>query len=101
MPHSKRDETIDEACEDKTFFLSKVDGEFFLKRNSNYYYQVQGSLGILQLKWSDFIAYTKKGLYVESILFDCKLWTENMPVELGQFFIKRQLVFAVPKWWDV
>ena len=87
-PYSKRDETIDEACEDKTFFLSKVDGKFFLKRNHNYYYQVQGSLGILQLKWSDFIVYTKKGLHVERIHFDDKLWKQTMLPQLTEFYFE-------------
>ena len=87
-PYSKRDETIDEACEDKTFFLSKVDGNVFLKRNHSYYYQVQGSLGILQLKWSDFIVYTKKGLHVERILFDDKLWKETMLPQLTEFYFE-------------
>ena len=43
-PYSKRENTIDEACDDNNFFLSKVDGKVLLKRNHSYYYQVQGCL---------------------------------------------------------
>ena len=46
----ERNETIDEVCEDKTFFLSKVEGKVLLKTNHKYYFQVQEILGILQLK---------------------------------------------------
>ena len=76
-PYSKRNETIDEACEDKTFFLANVDGKVLLKTNHKYYFQVQGTLGILQLKWSDFVVYTKKDLHVERIFFDNELWKKN------------------------
>ena len=60
-----------------TFFLAKVDGKVLLKTNHKYYFQVQGSLGILQLKWSDFVVYTKKNLHVERIFFDNELWEKN------------------------
>ena len=87
-PYSKRNETIDEACEDKTFFLAKVDGKVLLKTNHKYYFQVQGSLGILQLKWSDFVVYTKKDLHVERIFFDNELWEKTMLPELTGFYFE-------------
>ena len=87
-PYSKRNETINETCEDKTFFLAKVGGKVLLKTNHKYYFQVQGSLGILQLKWSDFVVYPKKDLHVERIFFDDELWEKTMLPELTGFYFE-------------
>ena len=70
-----------------TFFLAKVDEKVLLKTNHKYYFQVQGCLGILQLKWSDFV-YTKKDLHVERIFFDNELWEKTMLPELTGFYFE-------------
>ena len=72
----------------KHFFLAKVDGKVLLKTNHKYYFQVQGSLGIPQLKWSDFVVYTKKDLHVERIFFDNELWEKTMLPELTGFYFE-------------
>ena len=87
-PYSKRENTIDEACDDNNFFLSKVDGKVLLKRNHSYYYQVQGCLATLELKWSDFVVFTKKDLHIERIYFDKELWEKTMLPQLSEFYFE-------------
>ena len=57
-----------------------------LKRNHNYYYQVQGELAILGVPWSDFAVWPRAGIYVERIEFDRNLWVNEMLRELTKFY---------------
>ena len=51
--------------------MEKVnDNECRLKRNHEYYTQVQGKMGATGAQWCDFIVYMSKGLYAERIPFD-------------------------------
>ena len=43
-PLSKAGMTIEEACQNKTFFLEKLAGTVRLKQNHDYYVQIQGQL---------------------------------------------------------
>jgi hypothetical protein len=79
-PYSKWDNTIDEACDDNIFFLSKVDGKVLLKRNHSYY--------TLELKWSDFVVFTKKDFHIERIYFDKELWEKTMLPQLSEFYFE-------------
>lgn len=45
-PHTKFHVTPLEACSDKTFFREEIDGKPKLKEDHDYYYQVQGQLGV-------------------------------------------------------
>ena len=49
---------IDIITENKQFSLKQTDNGIKLKENHNYYYQVQGQMGITGLKWSDFCVWT-------------------------------------------
>ena len=72
----------------RIFFLSKVDGKVLLKQNHSYYYQVQGCLATLALKWSDFVVFTKKDLHIERIYFDKELWEKTMLPQLSEFYFE-------------
>ena len=81
-PYTKFHVTPLEACSDPNFFMVKVnDSECRLKRDHEYYAQVQGQMGVTGAKWCVFIAYTSKGLYVERIPCDPLLW-QNFRTEL-------------------
>lgn len=67
-PSVHRQKTPEEACCDKNFFCEIVNVS--LKRSHNYYYQIQGQLGISGRKWCDCVVWTLKGMSVERILFD-------------------------------
>ena len=39
-PYCHRDDTVESAARDEGFFLEDLDGQYQLKRNHTYYYQV-------------------------------------------------------------
>ena len=84
-PFAKREMSLEEACEDKKFYLMNTNGKVTLKPNHLYYHQLHGSMATLQLKWSDFVVYTKNALHVERIQFDTKFWETKMLPELTSF----------------
>ena len=64
----------------KTFFCKLTnDRSLQLKRNHEYYFQVQGQLGITRRPWCDFVVWTPKGMSVERIHFDRIFWEEMKP----------------------
>ena len=63
-----------DACSDSNFFLENIDGQPKLKRNHNYYAQVQGLMGVTGTRWCDFVVYTSKGMSIERIPFDEQFW---------------------------
>ena len=95
-PSVHRNDTPAQACEDKSFFCEAVNGTVTLKRNHNYFHQVQGQMGDSGRKWCDFVVWTLKGMSVERIKFDEQLW-ERMFTKLktfytGHIFIRRALL---------
>ena len=87
-PFSKKDQTIKESCKDPNFFLADIDGKIGLKKNHNYYYQVQGAMATLNLQWRDFVVFTNKDLHVQRIYFDNVLWENVMVPELTTFYFQ-------------
>ena len=69
-PYSKKDVSIDDACNDKKFFLEKVNGKFQLKKKHNYFYQIQGCMATLNVSWCDFVVLTIVDVHIERINFD-------------------------------
>ena len=67
------------------FCSHEIDGKPQLKRDHDYYAQVQGQLGVTQAKWCDFVIYTEKGLSIERIKYDHQYWT-NMKNTLQSFY---------------
>lgn len=92
-PASKFTVTPLDACSDPGFFLEKVNEKPVLKRNHNYYAQVQGQLGVTQLPWCDFVVYTSKGMSIERIVYDHHYWT-NSKVKLKDFYFNHFLCKA-------
>jgi len=75
------------------FFLKHSDGQFSLKRNHDYYYQIQGQMHILKRQWCDFVVWTpRKDDYVqERIHYDSKFWEEKMIPKLSKFYLSSLL----------
>lgn len=85
-PYTARDMTPYEACTSlKSFFCKLEDEKVVLRRNHNYYYQVQGALGVTGRQWCDFAVWTPKGISSERIKFDKAFW-ESMTKKLETFF---------------
>jgi hypothetical protein len=91
-PFSKKEMTIEDACEDSSFFLTapsndkQTTGTPTLKRNHQYYYQLQGLMATCKVKWGDFIVYTKQDIFSERIYFDHELWYKTMLPKLTLFY---------------
>lgn len=66
-PFSKRNLSLQEACKDKSFFLEWNNGEAKLKTKHNFFYQIQGCMATLHVKWCDFVVHTEVDLHVESL----------------------------------
>ena len=45
-----------------------------LKREHQYYFQIQGELGNTGASWCDFVIYTNKGMSIERITFNPQFW---------------------------
>ena len=85
-PFSARSMTPLEAAKTMPLFSCKaVDEKIYLKRNQNYYYQVQGQLAITHAQWCDFCVYTPHGMSIERIYFDELFWNNPVP-KLDYFF---------------
>ena len=56
------------------FYFGLVDGDIQLATSHDYYFQVQGQLGVTGRKWCDFFVYTQKGFHLERIPFNKELW---------------------------
>ena len=74
-PYKFRDITPVEAASQKGFFDQLDNGTVVLKRQHDYYFQVQGQMAICQQKWCDFVIYTSVGISVQRISFDQTFWT--------------------------
>jgi len=55
-------------------YLKTVNCNPQLKRNSDYYFQVQAQMGVTGLKYCDFFVYTMHGFHLEWIDYDPELW---------------------------
>jgi len=95
-PLSKAGMTVEDACTSKNFCPEKLnDGTIELKRNHNYYIQVQGQLysaSSLALKGIVLVFYFGEGmpLFKEDISFDSSQWSEELLPRL-EYFFKRAL----------
>ena len=85
-PSSKINTTIAEACQDKNFYLTCVNGQILLKKRHPYYYQLQGIMAICNLQWIDFVVYTVTDIHIERVYFDFQNWRDTMLPKLTRFF---------------
>ena len=82
-PYSKRDYSPYEACADPDFFCEVIDGQFRLKRQHQYYHQVQLQLYVSSDKYSR--VYTPVDVAMERI-YQCKKWERKHIPELEEYF---------------
>ena len=81
------------------FYLGLVDGDIQLATSHDYYFQVQGQLGVTGRKWGDFFVYTQKGFHLERIPINKELsinlkpFGSFCPNSLQQFDVLRDTAF--------
>ena len=69
-PYKWRLVTPRKAAADKGFYCHiNENGKIMLKRNSNYYFQVQGQLAVTKKIWCDFVVWTTKCISIEPLKF--------------------------------
>ena len=86
-PYTKADVSPEEACLDKNFYCTMLNGIIQLKRDHSYYHQVQLQLYVTAdvSHWCDFCVYTKRGIAVERIYTDY-LWIQETLPQLDSYF---------------
>ena len=75
----KESMTPQTAAASKKGFFCKVGpaGAIELRKNHDYYYQIQGTLAITKRSWWDFVVWTSTAFSVERISFESKFWEET------------------------
>jgi len=86
-PFSAAKLTVSEACEqlDK-FYIHKNNDGCSLDSSHTYYYQVQGSMAISNVKFTDFVVWTPSSLEIINVKYDPAIWTEEMLPSLKKFY---------------
>ena len=70
------------------FCLHKVsDTQIALRKNHNYYYQVQGAMAVTRRSWCDFVVWTPRGIHIERIRADPDFWSQKMLPKLERFYM--------------
>ncbi|XP_054285453.1 uncharacterized protein LOC129001999 [Macrosteles quadrilineatus] len=87
-PSSAKNMTPDEAIiSRKVTFWKSQDGKIGdINRTHNYYYQVQGQLGVTGREFCVFALWTPKGLKTEKIKRDDEFWN-SMIIKLERFYM--------------
>ena len=85
--HPWRNMSPEECAQYPNFFCELKNHAMSLKKDHNYMYQVQGQMAICQVKWVDFVVWTKKGLNFERIDFDDLFWSRQMYERLKAFYL--------------
>ena len=83
-PHGIENGDFDTYTLKKTSCLEKVNSKFRMKRNHQFYFQVQQQLNITKLKYCDFVVFAFNAnnqpvFYHERIYPDCALWQSVQP----------------------
>ena len=81
-PYSHRYKRIQDAMQDKSFYLKESDGTVKLDSSHAYYYQVQTQMFICDVDYSYFCVCTfakdeEKGLHIECITRQQSFWEEH------------------------
>ena len=70
------------------FCLHRVsDTQIALRKNHNYYYQVQGAMAVTHRSWCDFVEWTPRGIYIEKIRANPDFWSQKMLPKLESFYM--------------
>ena len=69
-PYLSKDKALEEACKEKSFCLQSEDGNFILKKDHMYYYQIQMQLKVCQGLYCDFVVWNKEQLLRQRIMYD-------------------------------
>lgn len=88
-PAKYKDYTVLDACasDDRNFCLHVVDGQVHLKKNHQYYSQVQTQLFVTNSAYCDFVVWTLKDCVILRITPDTFFWKARLQ-KAQEFFLK-------------
>ncbi|CAI5776004.1 coiled-coil domain-containing protein 8-like [Podarcis lilfordi] len=86
-PYKHRDRTVTEACKDKSFCLEKVGDSYSLKKNHQYYTQLQVQMGVTGLPKGELVVHTNKETAIAPVDFDPVFW-ETTASKLEKFYVE-------------
>ena len=90
-PFSAKDLTLSEACKTvPSFCLVKIEDTYRLKRQHDYYHQVQCQFYCDDKQWCDFVVKTNQNLQVERIHRDQE-WLDKQLPKLEVFYFNAML----------
>ena len=83
----------------RNFFCKAGDtGKLELKRNHDYFHQIQGTMAITKRSWCDFVVWTPAGISIERIPFNSRLWPKQSLNSYLNFYKKAVLpVLTLPR----
>ena len=70
--------------ENLSYLIHASNEQVTLNQNHQYFAQIQGQMAITKRKWCQFLVYTQKGFYLETIHFDADYW-DKMEANLAWF----------------
>lgn len=91
-PFKWRLSKIDDASKDSQFCCEINKDQVQLKRNHNYYYQVQAQMALTNSSWCDFVIWTLSDIHIERISFNEQFWQDCL-VKVIEFYQK----FVLPE----
>ncbi|XP_062585783.1 uncharacterized protein LOC134247430 [Saccostrea cucullata] len=89
-PFSVRNLLISEAVQLPNFCLQASGDSYQLKKNHDYFFQIQGQLMVTGTSFCIFVVYTKKDLFIEKIPRDPSFMKEMFD-KLANFFLEHAL----------
>ena len=101
-PAKYKDSTILDACssDDRNFCLHVVDGQVHLKKNHQYYTQVQTQLFVTESAYCDFVVWTLKDCVFLRIAPDKTFWNARLQ-KAQDFFVKVALPELVVQYFSI
>ncbi|CAI6367305.1 unnamed protein product [Macrosiphum euphorbiae] len=101
-PSSAKSVFPEEAIENKIIkcCVLKNNNTLHLKKNDNYYYQIQGALHISRRDYCYFCILTPKGILYEKIFRDDNFWVNSMKPQLSSFYINSMILELIDSRYD-
>lgn len=93
-PYLLQDITLEKFVHLKSSCLIKSGDDYALDRNHSYYYQVQLQMYVLDVKYCDFVIWSKDISFIERIAFDSQFCKENIIkcLDFFNYVIKPELL---------
>ena len=95
-PHCVKDGLPEEDT--RNFCMVKIDGQWSLKTDHAYFYQVQTQLRVCKAKHCDFVVWTEKDIVAERIVVNQRFF-EDLLERIEHFFVCGVLPEVIGKWY--